>query len=163
LLWAGKLIHLFTFQVENMATSPEALFPGADIKRPAIIETSFANEANCTTAKNFYAGLLGSVPPSATPPYLFVVPVDVSLILVVSDDGLARTTIYWELANNTSANLANVYKELKDKHKCRHVKPPHKPPYNSLVGVKGTMEVCTLLDPSGSLFGLVINPPVPTI
>lgn len=136
-----------------------ALFPGAGIKRPAIIETSFASEAACNTAKDFYAGLLGTLPASAQPPYLFPVAFEVAMLLVVSDDGVARTTIYWELVDNTSSNLDNVYKELKNKYKCRQVKAPHKPPYAKLL--KPNTEACLLLDPSGSLFGLVINPPYP--
>jgi hypothetical protein len=144
-----------------MAKHPHTLFPGAGIQRPAILETSFASEEACITAKDFYAGLLGSVPASAKPPYIFEVVAQMALILTVSDDGTARTTIYWELTDNTSDNLKKVYKELQDKHKCREIKGkgPHKPPYKSLL--KGDTELCTLLDPSGSIFGLVINPPIP--
>lgn len=144
-----------------MATYPDAFFPGAGIKRPAIIETSFASEDACNTAKAFYAGLLGSVPASAKPPYLFEVAVEVALILLVSDDGSARTTIYWQLTDNTSGNLKKVYEDLQDKHDCRPIKDkgPHKPPYKSLL--RNDTELCALLDPSGSVFGLVINPPIP--
>ena len=146
-----------------MATHPHALFAGAGIKRPAIIEISFANDNDCNTAKTFYAGLLGIHPTTTKPPYLFVVAVEVSFVLVVSDDGFPQTTIFWELTDNTSANLAKVYKELQDKHNCRPIKDkgPHKPPYKSLL--RDDTELCSLLDPSGSMFGLVINPPVPVI
>ena len=144
-----------------MASHLHELFPGAGIKRPAITETSFASEEACNTAKEFYAGLLGILPNTAQPPYLFPVVFEVALLLVVSDDGIARTTTYWELTDNTSSNLDNVYKELKDKYKCRHVKAPHKPAYAALL--KSNTEICSLLDPSGSLFGLVINPPIPLV
>ncbi len=138
-----------------------ALFPGAGIKRPAIIETSFANEAACTVAKNFYAGLLGTAPAAAKPPYLFEVAVEMAFVLTVSDDGTARTTIYWQLTDNTSDNLKKVYQELQDKHGCREIKGkgPHKPPFKNLL--RDDTELCALLDPSGSVFGLVINPPMP--
>ena len=65
----------------------------------------------------------------------------------------AHTTIYWQLTDNTSSNLTKVYDELQTKHKCRPIKDkgPHKPPYKNLL--KKDTELCTLLDPSGSVFG----------
>lgn len=141
--------------------TPHSFIAGLSIKRAAILEMSFVNEAACDTAKAFYAELLGTQPGSTKAPYLFVLPVEMALVLEISADGLAHSTTYWELQDNSSANFANVYKDLKDKHRCTHIKGPHKPSYKSLL--KPDTEVCTLLDPSGTAFGLVINPPIPML
>ena len=72
---------------------PHSLIPGANIKRAAIIEISFASEAACDAAKDFYVELMGTMPPATKPPYLFAVPVEMALVLEVSADGNAHTTI----------------------------------------------------------------------
>lgn len=119
-----------------------------------MIELGVADAAQLTKTKTFYEALLGEKK------YPYPLLTDMSLLCVVTADGSTHTTIYWEVPGN-GVELKSVYDDLIEHHGCGGVKPPHKPPKEMMM--KGDLELATLADAAGNVFGLVINPPYPFV
>lgn len=137
----------------NLLTA-SAQFPGVDIEQVAIIEMSF-NEASGAAAAAFYEGLLGINPITMQLPYLFKVTDTVGLMLVDSGQtGSSGTTIYWKVKDGDKKALEGARDEL-IKLGCNKPTPIRQ--------MAGDTFLCTLTDPAGDVFGLIINPPVPLV
>lgn len=135
-----------------MQTPTPSILKGK-VLRPAMIEMGVADAAQLAKTKTFYEALLGETN------YPYRLTTDMALVCVATADGSTHTIIYWEIPGKTLEELTVVYADLIKNHGCEGVHPPHKPPKSSLL--PADMAICTLVDASGNVLGLVTNPPYP--
>ena len=139
-----------------MQTSTPPILKGK-VTRPAIIELGVADAARCAQTLQFYQTLLGT---NTNPVHL---PAEMALVCVVTSDATTHTLIYWDIDGKTLVALTNIYDDLIDNNGCKGVHKPHKPAKPLALLQKGDMYICTLEDTSGNVFGLVTNPPYPSV
>ncbi|GAA3992328.1 hypothetical protein [Hymenobacter antarcticus] len=126
------------------------------VTRAASLELRFTSKDKVANSLKIYSDFIEGVgkPNSSTPPVSMRLGDVQELRLVEAAANSSCTVIYWAVLDNSDQGIQAACKVLED-NGCKTLEAIHSRPDQP------ETECCLMQDPSGNLFGLIINPPVP--
>ena len=140
--------------MKNQEQVPKII--AALVTRAASIELRFMSKNGFANSVRLYSDLIVGVeaPNSTTPPVSMRLGNVQELRFVETAAYSNCTVVYWAVAVDSEPGLLAACEVLQSKG-CHMLEPPYYRPDQPETAC------CMMQDPGGSLFGLIINPPVP--